>query len=89
MSETAPRGARMTMGRVSSWKMVEKMFEVMYTPNPSNQRGRRMGRRRWSRGFSSSWTCDLRWIVRPGTRSVGRDMTHRVQLKLTERLDEG
>jgi len=29
MSETAPKGARMTMGRVSSWKIVEKMFEVM------------------------------------------------------------
>ena len=29
MSETAPRGARMTMGSASSWNIVEKMFEVM------------------------------------------------------------
>ena len=29
MSETAPSGARMTMGRVSSWKMVANMLEVM------------------------------------------------------------
>lgn len=29
MSETAPRGARMTIGKVSSWNIVEKMLEVM------------------------------------------------------------
>lgn len=26
---TAPKGARMTMGNASSWKMVEKILEVM------------------------------------------------------------
>ena len=29
MSETAPSGASMTIGRASSWKMVEKMLDVM------------------------------------------------------------
>ena len=29
IKETAPRGARMTIGRASSWNMVEKMLEKM------------------------------------------------------------
>jgi len=40
---------------------------------PSSQRGRRMARRRSWRGLSSSWTCDLRWMVRPGYSSVSHE----------------